>query len=88
MDSFYARLSKIITELTVGTVLTEDEYLDLFEREWDGTKSYQLLKKYFKVYLSSFDGAAEMRQECMLTQDFDGARALLEKYSKLHIDKQ
>lgn len=62
-------------------------HLDLFEEEWSGIKSYQLLKKYFKVYLSNFDGAAEMRQECMLTEDYDQARELLGRYAKMHIDK-
>lgn len=62
-------------------------HLDMFEKEWDGTKSYQLLKKYFKVYLSSFDGASDMRQECMLTENYDQARDLLARYAKIHIDK-
>lgn len=62
-------------------------HLDLFEKEWAGVKSYQLLKKYFKVYLSHFDGANEMRQECMLTQDYNEGRILIQEFCKMHIDK-
>lgn len=62
-------------------------HLDLFEKEWHEIKSYQLLKKYFKVYLSNFEGAAELRQECMLTENYRQARDLLDAYEKIHIDK-
>ena len=63
-------------------------HLHLFEEQWRDIKSYQLLKKYFKVYLSSFDGAAEMRQQCMLTATYEEAKKLLEEYRvKFHLDK-
>ncbi len=63
-------------------------HLHLFEEQWNDVKSYQLLKKYFKVYLSSFDGAAEMRQQCMLTATYEDAKQLLEEYRvKFHLDK-
>ena len=63
-------------------------HLNLFEEQWNDVKSYQLLKKYFKVYLSSFDGAAEMRQQCMLTATYEEAKKLIEEYRvKFHLDK-
>ncbi len=32
LDGFYARLTKLVTDVTVGSILTEDEYVDLEDR--------------------------------------------------------
>lgn len=65
-------------------------HLDIFEKVWthehplsekDLAKSYPPLKRYFKIYISGFDGAAELREKLMKTQNTAEAREVLEHYS-------
>jgi nifR3 family TIM-barrel protein len=52
---------------------TKDEYLallkqhlELFDKTWGKTKNFEMLKKFFKMYVKGFDGANELRQKLML----------------------
>ncbi len=56
-------------------------HLDLFESTWQDKKSYEPLKKFFKIYLRSFAGANDLRQALMATHSIDEARQLLAKFS-------
>lgn len=44
-------------------------HLELYQKEWGensrGAKKFDILKKFFKVYISEFDGAAELRAKLM-----------------------
>lgn len=39
----------------------------LFDKEWRGKKPFQVLKKYFKIYIHGFPGAQELRERLMRT---------------------
>lgn len=52
-------------------------HLDLYQREWGDDKPYNVLKKYFKIYIKEFDGANELRQELMETNTIDEALVLI-----------
>jgi nifR3 family TIM-barrel protein len=52
-------------------------HLDTYERLWGATKPFAPLKKYFKIYIQSFDGASELRERLMETKTIAEARALL-----------
>ncbi len=61
-------------------------HMDLFETTWKDThplsekgygKSFPPLKRYFKIYISGFDGASELREKLMLTQNLDEAKEAL-----------
>lgn len=39
----------------------------LFEEFWQGKKSFDLMKKFFKIYVSEWDGAKELRTKLMET---------------------
>lgn len=60
-----------------------DQHVSLFEKTWGNTKSFQILKKYFKIYLSDFEGASEMRQKFMETNSYDEAKELVKNYLQL-----
>jgi tRNA-dihydrouridine synthase len=51
-------------------------HVDLYE-EWGSTKSYQTLKKFFKIYVSGWPGAAELRARLMDTHTPAETRAVL-----------
>jgi tRNA-dihydrouridine synthase len=54
-------------------------HLDLYE-QWGSTKSFQTLKKFFKIYVHSWPGAAELRAELMETTTPNEARGILAAY--------
>jgi tRNA-dihydrouridine synthase len=53
------------------------KHLDLFEKTWKEKQKYAPLKRFFKIYISSFEGAADMREKLMLTQNTTEARKVL-----------
>ncbi|MEK7577666.1 MAG: tRNA-dihydrouridine synthase [Patescibacteria group bacterium] len=64
---------------------TTKELLDLMERhirmfdaEWGKKKNYAILKKFFKIYINGFDGASEVRDQCMKTNTVEEVLHILE----------
>lgn len=54
-------------------------HLDIFEETWKGEKrKYDPLKRFFKIYIQGFDGAAELREILMQTKSIEEAREVLE----------
>jgi tRNA-dihydrouridine synthase len=53
------------------------EHVDLWTRHWDGIKSFALMKKFFKMYVSGWPGAHELRAQLMEKKSADDVRALL-----------
>jgi tRNA-dihydrouridine synthase len=59
-------------------ILTLLHHLDLREQIYGSNKKlYDPIKRYFKIYLSDFDGAAELREQLMMTKDYGEARKIL-----------
>ena len=56
-------------------------HLDLFETTWGETHSFQILKKFFKIYISGWYGAAELRAKLMEANNPSEVRAILQKNS-------
>lgn len=55
------------------------KHLDLWEKTWGDIKPYQILKKYFKIYISGFSGSSNLRQQLMDTNSIQEAREILTK---------
>jgi tRNA-dihydrouridine synthase len=55
-------------------------HLDLYEEAWEGTKPYDILKKFFKIYVNGFPGASDLRVQLMETKSADEAREVLSRY--------
>jgi len=53
------------------------EHLDLYESTWQGGKSYEPMKKFAKLYISGFPGAADVRARLMETKTPAEARAII-----------
>jgi tRNA-dihydrouridine synthase len=51
-------------------------HLHLFEKNWGKTKNFAMLKRFFKIYLSDFDGASDARQQMMETESYFEATVL------------
>lgn len=58
-------------------------HLDLWEQQWSSKdeypyiKHYDILKKFFKIYISHFEGAKELRMRLMETHLVDEAREIV-----------
>ncbi len=42
----------------------------IFEQTWQGKKNFNILKRFYKIYLNSFPGASQMRADIMETKDY------------------
>ena len=42
----------------------------LFEQTWSGKKNFNILKRFYKIYLNSFEGAAKMRADLMEVKNY------------------
>ena len=51
-------------------------HLDLYE-QWGSTQPFQTLKKFFKIYVSSWPGAAELRTQLMEAKAPEEVRDIL-----------
>jgi tRNA-dihydrouridine synthase len=47
------------------------EHTRLFEQTWGGKKNFNILKRFYKIYLNSFEGAAKMRADLMEVKNFE-----------------
>lgn len=52
-------------------------HLDLYEKTWGQTKPFDPMKKFAKLYISGFNGAAELRARLMETKTGDETRQIL-----------
>jgi tRNA-dihydrouridine synthase len=57
------------------------EHIKLYEKTWGEHKSYEPLKKFYKVYINNFDGAARLRAKFMETKNAKEALKLIENAS-------
>jgi tRNA-dihydrouridine synthase len=55
------------------------KHIALFERTWGTTKNYNILKRFYKIYLSEFPGASSIRNELMNSIGFSAAYAILDR---------
>lgn len=47
------------------------EHTRLFEKTWGGIKNFNILKRFYKIYLNSFPGAARLRADLMEAKDYE-----------------
>jgi len=46
------------------------EHTRLFEKTWSGKKNFNILKRFYKIYLNSFEGAAKIRADLMEVKNY------------------
>ena len=47
------------------------EHTRLFEKTWSGIKNFNILKRFYKIYLNSFPGAARLRADLMEARNYE-----------------
>ena len=55
-------------------------HLRLFREVWASTRNYEILKKFYKVYLTGFAGADRLRDRLNETHDYDAAERVIAEF--------
>ncbi len=58
------------------------KHIQLFESSWGKQKNFNILKRFFKIYLSGFRGAVEWRDRFMHATDYSDAAQLVNELLK------
>ncbi len=53
------------------------KHTNLFLKTWGNTKSFSILKKFFKIYITNFDGASEIRALLMNAENYEEVKKIL-----------
>lgn len=70
-----------VRELTLEQRLNQLlKHTRLFTETWGNKKSFAILKKFFKCYLSDFDGASEIRAKFMESKNLEDVEKLARSY--------
>lgn len=54
------------------------EHIGLYEKTWGSEKSYEPLKKFYKLYINGFDGASKVRAKLMETSNYIEAKSYID----------
>lgn len=54
------------------------KHIGLYEKQWGCVKNFNILKRFFKIYINGFKGAAEIRHQLMESKDFDAANSIIQ----------
>jgi nifR3 family TIM-barrel protein len=57
----------------------------LFNETWGKTKNYEVMKKFFKVYVKDFKGANEFRQQLMDTKSYEDFLKVISNFDQSSI---
>lgn len=57
-------------------------HLKAFKSAWQRERNYEVLKKFYKIYLTGFADAEELRDRLNQTHDFDSAERILGEYQR------
>ena len=53
------------------------KHTQLFDRVWQGSKNFHILRRYYSIYSKGFHGCAELRAKLMQTESIDEVKGLL-----------
>lgn len=53
------------------------KHIELFENTWGDSKKYDILKKYFKIYISNFEDSKEIKNRIMDTKSTQEAKKII-----------
>lgn len=59
------------------------KHLELNEKAWNDPRSYQPMKKFFKMYVNNFKGASALRRKLMETKNYEETRKILGEFKGL-----
>ena len=76
---FNPHQNKITIEERISTLKL---HLDLFEKNWGINRHFPILRRFFKIYISDFPGASELRNQMMQVNNFEEARKVIGQWEQ------
>ncbi len=76
---FNPKQKEITPKMRIGLLL---EHVDLFEKLWGTNKNFDVLKKFFKIYVSGWNGAKDLRTRLMAVKNGQEAKSIVDSYIK------
>ena len=67
---FNQQLPDITMEMRIALIR---KHIMLYDSVWEGKQNYNVLKRFYKIYINGFEGAADWRDQLMRTTDCAGA---------------
>jgi len=64
-----------------------DEHIRLWDETWGSTKNFAILKKFFKIYVSGFEHASNLRARFMETSSCVEVQQVLSSFRNEQISK-
>ena len=55
------------------------KHTELFDRVWQGSKNFHILRRYYSIYSKGFNGAADLRAKLMRTESIEDVKTLLDQ---------
>ncbi|RJR15071.1 tRNA-dihydrouridine synthase [Candidatus Microgenomates bacterium] len=59
------------------------KHMYLYQKTWAGKKSFLVLRRFFKIYVSGFAGASKLREELMKTKSVEDVNEVLDRHPEL-----
>ncbi len=57
-----------------------EKHISNFASTWGSTRNFSLLKRFFKIYINEFEGAAALRGQLMEAHDYDEALGIVTRF--------
>jgi nifR3 family TIM-barrel protein len=67
-------------ESSTGKIELALDHLARYKAEYNTSRNYQIMKKFFKIYVQDFYGANELRDSIMNTETYEQAEELLTEF--------
>lgn len=64
-------------EQKIGMLL---EHLNLYREHWGERRNYEILKKFYKIYLNGFAGSESLRERLNQTHDYGAAEQVIDQW--------
>lgn len=61
-------------------------HCELFEKLWGQNKNFDVLKRFFKIYIQSWPGAKDLRAELMMSKSIEQVKKIAQSYKKQAVD--
>lgn len=55
------------------------KHLSIYEEMWGSTKNFEIMKKFFKIYIKDFDDAGQLRQKLMECRKYEEVFKILQQ---------
>lgn len=62
-------------------------HIELFHNTWGKRKNFEVIKKFFRVYLKNFEGAAQLRNELLQIKTAEEMLTRIEDFQKKEIEQ-